>query len=888
MKTFVERYLKIYSHEFSRFVWIAAAFLAIFFVTAIFRNYVDAAFLKRYGPEYIPWMLVISALVTMIVLKYADNLAKRFSDSYLLAGFLAVYAVGAALCFLMVKAGFTIVYPILYQLMGLLDAVLLVYLWNIAGDLFDARQGKRIFPLITASQVLGTTLGSFATKPITFVTGENATLLIFGTVFLMTAAYLFLTSKTWPVSARQVALSVAPSEATKSLSEVPGLMKEYPIVRYLIICGLIPNILLPIFSYQFSVIANDTFASEQTLITFLSMFRGCTTLVTFVILFFVGRLYTRMGLPNASLVHPLNFTVLFTSLAGIFNIFVAAYGQFSVILIQRAIAGPVNKILFSVIPKELQAWGRSFIRGTVLKIGMLVGSVLMIVLKPVLDARDFAYIGVVLAIFWVYETLTFRKEYKRILKQVIIEGKIDFDQAEAVSTFDAGGAPMGLESQAVDTSLHTKPSVPVPTAQLEPDTALKLLTDANPDVRAEAARAFAVNPDIRATRKLIRCLDDVDERVRDSAIEALITFPQEILPFLEASLIRCGTRGKQAILEVIRLSPNLDTFEMSHLLGKAVEEAYGNLMVIRQLQSHDTFISVKMLQDHLLTRNDEILRLLFYALWVYHADMKLMYQALKSENASVAVEMVETSIRGDNVPYLLPLIDDVPLDEKIEHGRKLFALVQNDTLERLLTLLAQSEDPITRLLSVYVMAELLPNSAFIPAIESGLEDEDPFVRQVSQFAMDQSMNKETRMPEILETIDMLKKFRLFQGLGTRELHAVASVASRDRFKAGETLIGVGDDNHSIYLVLSGKIKIFHAYGTPEQQEVRSVEQWGYLNFGPMFAKEPPLNTSVVIEDTEAFVIPQNQFHEIIRVYPQIALNMLEIAATVFRQLGYSA
>ena len=58
--------------------------------------------------------------------------------------------------------------------------------------------------------------------------------------------------------------------------------------------------LLPIFSYQFSVIANNSFASEQALITFLSVFRGSTTLVTFVILFFVGRLYSRMGLPNAS------------------------------------------------------------------------------------------------------------------------------------------------------------------------------------------------------------------------------------------------------------------------------------------------------------------------------------------------------------------------------------------------------------------------------------------------------------------------------------------------------------------------------------------------------------------------------------------------------------
>ena len=195
MKRFLEKSLKIYEHEVARFTWLAVIFFAIFFVTAIFRNYVDTAFLKRYGPDYIPWMLVISALLTMVVLAYADRIAKRFTDTYLMTLVLAGYAAGVTLCWLMVKSKFTIVYPMLYQLMGLLDSILLVYLWNIAGDLFDARQGKRIFPLVTAAQVLGTTVGSFLTKPITIAIGEDAALLVFAVVFLLTALFMVKTSQ---------------------------------------------------------------------------------------------------------------------------------------------------------------------------------------------------------------------------------------------------------------------------------------------------------------------------------------------------------------------------------------------------------------------------------------------------------------------------------------------------------------------------------------------------------------------------------------------------------------------------------------------------------------------------------------------------------------------
>ena len=888
MKRFLERSLRIYEHEIPRFVWLAVIFFGVFFVTAIFRNYVDTAFLKRYGPDYIPWMLVISAILTMVVLGFADRGARRSSDSYLMILLFGGYAAGAVLCWLMVKAQMSIVYPVLYQLMGLLDAILLVYLWNIAGDLFDARQGKRIFPLVTASQVLGTTVGSFLTRPITYGIGEDAALLVFALVFVLAAVFMLVTAGKVVGETKPKSVVQKKEPEKKRLAEIPGIMREYPIIRFLIICGLVPNILLPIFSYQFAVIANSSFASEQSLITFLSVFRGATTLTTFLILLFSGRVYSAMGLPNASLVQPANFAIVFGGLIAFFNIYVAAYGQFTLILIQRAIAGPVNKILFNVIPKTLVAWSRTFIRGTVLKVGMLAGSLLMILLKPFMGAQAFAYIAVVLAGYWVFETLKFRKEYKRILKQVIVEDKIDFDQIEAVRTFDAGGAPMGLESKTVDMVLEQGTEEDLKRPEMEPDVALKLLDDPSAAVRTEAALSLSSNPDMRATGKLIGCLEDLDDRVRDGAMEALIVYPPEIVPFLEASLMDASPRGKQAILEIMRLSPGISDFEITHFFTRQVEEAYANLLVVRRLQGVEERPGIRMLKEHLLARNDEILSLLFYALWVYHADMRLMYQALKSENASVAIEMVETSIRGHNLPYLIPLIDDVPLDEKIEKGRKYFNLVSRDRPERLLALLDHSDDRVTRMLTVYAIADLLPNPALIPIIESELEDEDPFVRQVAEYASKKAAGKESQMPEIIDLITKLKAFSLFDGLGTRELHAVASIAKRETLRAGDLIIRAEEENPSIYLILSGMIATYSDYQTPQQKELRVTEANGYLNFVPMFVDEPPANTSVAIVESEVLVLPQSQFHEIMRVYPQIGLNLLKMAAGIFRQMGYTA
>lgn len=884
MKLFLERYLKIYAHEASKFLWISAIFFVIFLVTAVFRNFVDAAFLKRYGPQYIPWMLVINALLTFVIFGIAERLGRRFQDSFVLSGFLLLYAGAVTILFFMVKEGVSIAYPILYQLLYLLDSILLVYLWNIAGDLFDARQGKRIFPLITAGQVLGTTLGSFGTKPLIFIVGDDATLLVFAAVSLGTA--VFLLRSTVGRGKSSAPKASGNNAGTKRITEVPGLMAKYPIIRYLIVTGIVPNCLLPIFFYQFSIIANNTFTSEESLISFLSVFRGLTTSMTFVLLFFVGRMYQSIGLTNASMVMPLNFAALFGALTGFFNIVVACYGQFTVILIQRAIAGPVNKVLFNIVPPELAVWCRTFVRGTVLKLGMLAGSVMMIVLKPVVSARYLSVLAFALAAYWVVETLIFRKHYKRILKQVIVDQQVDFDQIDAVRTFDSGGAamelaPLSVEDRSDEVAVTEDWDLP----SIEPAVAMKLLDDPNPRTRAEAAASFIRSRDMRAVSRLVKCLDDTDDDVRKAGMEALMCYRDTVLPFLEVALIDASPRVKQGILEVMRLS-GLKEFEMTPFLGKELALAYSNLIAIRQLERLEKSVSVDMLLGHLKEVNEETLSLIFYALWVHVADMRLMYQALKSETASIAVELVETSVSRSVAPYLIPLIEDIPLDEKIEEGKKLFALVRHETTERVLTQLAYSEDAVTRMLALFVIGERLPSSNYIPIIESHMNDSVQSVREIAEYAMKRSLNEVVPMPDVTERINTLKAFTIFEGMGVRELHAIASVVTAEHFEPGDIMIREGEENSTVYLVVSGKITIFTGYDTEDRKEKVTIGAGSFLGELSLFTRLAPNATCVAAEPTDAYVLRHHQFQEIMRVYPQIGINLCRFFTMKLRQMSY--
>lgn len=884
MLNFIQRKLNIYQHEIGRFLWIVIVFFIIFFFTAVFRNYVDTTFLKRFGPQYIPWMLVINGGLTFVIFGFSDRLARKFHDSNLLAGFLVLYAGLVTAMFFMIKADISLAYPILYQLLYLLDTILLVYLWNICGDLFDARQGKRLFPLVTASQVLATTLGNFGTRPLSEIIGADQTLLIFAGACLAMAVYLTASAKKMLGDIQAKSAQAKAKSPRKTYREIPGIVKEYPIIRYLIIMGLIPNILLPIFNYQFSVIANNTFASEADLITFLGLFRGAMTAATFVLLFSVGRVYSKIGIANAALVHPINFAIIFSGLTFFFNVYIAAAGQFTLRLVQRTVAGPVTKVLFNIIPVDLVTWSRTFVRGTVVKVGMLTGALLMIGLKPIIDAQMLAPIAGVLSLYFLFETIVFSRRYRRGLKQVIVEQRVDFDQISRVRPSDCGDGALEGTGTSVEDREDTEVAEVVTCPLIPAESALDQLTDAHPRVRAEAALSFINNQDPRAVRKLVEALDD-DELVRKAAIDALLSYGPKILPYLEACLVRSNVRTQRGILEVIRISGFKD-FEMLPFLGPKMAEAFSNLIALRVLAREEDSLSGRMLKAHLEEKNEEILSIVFHALWVFYADMRLMYEALRSEDASVAVEMVEATLDRHIAAYLIPLIESLPLEEKIDRGRKVLPIIRRENRERVLTILAHAGDSCTRLIALFYIGEHLADPSYIPTLESHRDDPSPRVQEVAGYALARCLNEDAAMPDVIDVIEKLKSFTIFEGMGVRELQAISSVATLEKFQAGDILIHQGDENSSIFLIVSGQIGVYS--GLKTDQEVKKVDlgEGAFIGELSLFTRAAATASCVAETEAQAFVIRHHQFQEIMKIYPQIGINMCTFLSAKLSQTTY--
>ena len=191
IRNILEKRIKIFPLETPKFFWMVGLSFILFFGSAIFRNYVDTAFLKRYGTDAIPTMLIINAVFTIFIFGAMDRILSKYSDILVIGIFVAFFSVAGVACFIVTKADISIVYPILYQLCLVSGFDTLCSHLEHSRKLFDPRQGKRIFPMVTAAQLLGAMLGNFVTRPFTSIFGEDPALLLFSGCYLLAGFYIF-------------------------------------------------------------------------------------------------------------------------------------------------------------------------------------------------------------------------------------------------------------------------------------------------------------------------------------------------------------------------------------------------------------------------------------------------------------------------------------------------------------------------------------------------------------------------------------------------------------------------------------------------------------------------------------------------------------------------
>ncbi len=420
---------KVYEEEISLLLWTTALLFIVRSAGMILNNYAETAFLKRYGVEFMPVVNMLNAVVTFFVTGFLTSFLNRISGARLLSYVFVASGIIVTVIRLMIPLGFDLLYPVLFMLKSQFELLQAMLFWNMCNDLFNTRQSKRLFPLLTAGGVLGLILGSFATPYFAKTFNLDNLLYLYLLTTLAGAGIILAMARSYaPLIYSEKESAAGTKKRTPMVEELKNilpLLKDSILVKVVLVLTFMPNVIIPIMNYQFNYAVNDYFASEQAMINFFGYFRGGMNIISLFILLFVGRIYGRWGLPVALMFHPFNYILALTGFLLRFDIFSAMYARMSTTIIRTTINVPANGILIGLFPAAYRNMIRPFLRGTVVRAALFTGSTLILISDQLFHPRYLTLVALPFLLAWMAAPFVLKANYSKILKDLIANNLLD-------------------------------------------------------------------------------------------------------------------------------------------------------------------------------------------------------------------------------------------------------------------------------------------------------------------------------------------------------------------------------------------------------------------------------------------------------------------------------
>ena len=156
------RWFKVYEGEAGLFVWTALLRILLLSGIIIITNYADTAFLVRYGVEKLPLMYFINPFAGIMAMAILTGFMVKMPGARLLSYMFLFFGFLTAVIRFLIPTGFDLVYPILWIIKAQAEAITGLLFLNLANDLFNIRQSKRLFSLIYACGYAGYIFFSFS------------------------------------------------------------------------------------------------------------------------------------------------------------------------------------------------------------------------------------------------------------------------------------------------------------------------------------------------------------------------------------------------------------------------------------------------------------------------------------------------------------------------------------------------------------------------------------------------------------------------------------------------------------------------------------------------------------------------------------------------------
>jgi CRP/FNR family transcriptional regulator, cyclic AMP receptor protein len=134
--------------------------------------------------------------------------------------------------------------------------------------------------------------------------------------------------------------------------------------------------------------------------------------------------------------------------------------------------------------------------------------------------------------------------------------------------------------------------------------------------------------------------------------------------------------------------------------------------------------------------------------------------------------------------------------------------------------------------------------------------------------------------------DALAAVPLFAGLDADGLTSMTRGMRVRRFRRGETIFHLGDPGDALFIVMAGSIKITLPADTGDEAILATLRPGDFFGELALLDGAPRSATAVAIEATETYILPREQFRELIATEPVMREALLATLAAEVRRLTH--
>jgi CRP-like cAMP-binding protein len=129
---------------------------------------------------------------------------------------------------------------------------------------------------------------------------------------------------------------------------------------------------------------------------------------------------------------------------------------------------------------------------------------------------------------------------------------------------------------------------------------------------------------------------------------------------------------------------------------------------------------------------------------------------------------------------------------------------------------------------------------------------------------------------LMRRLMMLRKVPLFSELTLEQLEIISRIVTETEFYAGEIIFKENDMGDSLYIVVSGKVKIIKKYGTSDEIVLAELGEMAHFGEMAVLSDEPRSATALVSEDAKLISLKGERLKEIILQKPEMAFQIMRV------------